>query len=730
MSGASTLERAPIDLVELREEGRSNLVDVLDCIDVQDRTESLCLVLDPRLAGPLNHIISEGGSFFPNHGVKDCRELNWADLDTDCGHVLYLVRPIIPLMKQIAKQIHTHQRSHPNKTHSLSFVPRRSFICEQVLKDEGVYADIRIVPDFQLGLIPFDDDVLSLEIESCFKECHLDGNRSSLHYVATSLLQLQSLYGVIPNVVYKGELSAAVAQLMVRLRDEGWGGGKGGGGGAGGVGAGGVGAGGVGGGDFGGGAGGFLGEAAGGAGGLPEIDTVLLIDRKSDMVSPLVTPLTYEGLIDELVGIKYSYIHVDAALLAPTDKGDGKGGAAAAGAGAGAAAAAAAAAAGARPGQKIPLPLNSNDKLYAEIRDFHITAVLPRLLSTARSLQDQENERLQADSLEAIHDFVKNIPELQQEKLSLSHQINITELLNKTTNDHAFRRRWEVEQAILQNDRASANIDYIEERVARQDPLLQVLRLLCLQSLTGGGLKAKQFDQLRREVLQTYGCELIFTLDHLEKLGLFKPALRSGADSIFGAMGGGVTGGFTGSGGGGGSGGSGGSGGGASWSSLRKQFQLLEEDVTVDDPTSIAYVTSGYAPLICRLVEVFMQRGWKPCSDLMRSLPGPHGVITQGAHGVGSSSSSGGGGGGGGSSGDGGAGAGTGAAGGEMRSGKRKVLLVYFIGGVTFMEISALRLLSLRDDCNYEIIVATTKLVNGNTLMQTLLHDVENKLVR
>ena len=35
-----------------------------------------------------------------------------------------------------------------------------------------------------------------------------------------------------------------------------------------------------------------------------------------------------------------------------------------------------------------------------------------------------------------------------------------------------------------------------------------------------------------------------------------------------------------------------------------------------------------------------------------------------------------------------------------------------------------------RPSGNYEIIVATTKLVNGNTLMQTLLHDVENKLVR
>lgn len=35
----------------------------------------------------------------------------------------------------------------------------------------------------------------------------------------------------------------------------------------------------------------------------------------------------------------------------------------------------------------------------------------------------------------------------------------------------------------------------------------------------------------------------------------------------------------------------------------------------------------------------------------------------------------------------------------EEDSGERKVMLVYFIGGVTFMEIAALRYLSKQPDC-------------------------------
>lgn len=35
-----------------------------------------------------------------------------------------------------------------------------------------------------------------------------------------------------------------------------------------------------------------------------QIDCLVVLDRQVDMVTPLLTQLTYEGLIDELIGIK------------------------------------------------------------------------------------------------------------------------------------------------------------------------------------------------------------------------------------------------------------------------------------------------------------------------------------------------------------------------------------------------------------------------------------------
>lgn len=34
------------------------------------------------------------------------------------------------------------------------------------------------------------------------------------------------------------------------------------------------------------------------------VDSLIILDRRVDMITPLLTQLTYEGLVDELIGIK------------------------------------------------------------------------------------------------------------------------------------------------------------------------------------------------------------------------------------------------------------------------------------------------------------------------------------------------------------------------------------------------------------------------------------------
>lgn len=52
-----------------------------------------------------------------------------------------------------------------------------------------------------------------------------------------------------------------------------------------------------------------------------------------------------------------------------------------------------------------------------------------------------------------------------------------------------------------------------------------------------------------------------------------------------------------------------------------------------------------------------------------------------------------------------------------------KVILVFFIGGCTYQEISALRTISQQEDSCVEFVILTTKLINGTTFIESLMEE-------
>lgn len=52
--------------------------------------------------------------------------------------------------------------------------------------------------------------------------------------------------------------------------------------------------------------------------------------------------------------------------------------------------------------------------------------------------------------------------------------------------------------------------------------LFQVLRLICMQSVTNSGLKLKVLEHYKREIIQTYGFQHVLSLTNLENAGLIK----------------------------------------------------------------------------------------------------------------------------------------------------------------------------------------------------------------
>jgi len=147
-----------------------------------------------------------------------------------------------------------------------------------------------------------------------------------------------------------------------------------------------------------------------------------------------------------------------------------------------------------------------------------------------------------------------------------------------------------VQQNLAAGADPSSQHDSIEELIARDTSLSEVLRILCLESCIAGGIKPRELENFKRLILQAYGYQHILTLDALEKLHLLLPrgspmALTiplTGATSTAGTK--------------------------TNYTYLRKQLRLIVDEVNEQDPTDIAYVYSGYAPLSVRLVQCIVQK--------------------------------------------------------------------------------------------------------------------------
>lgn len=112
-----------------------------------------------------------------------------------------------------------------------------------------------------------------------------------------------------------------------------------------------------------------------------------------------------------------------------------------------------------------------------------------------------------------------------------------------------------------------------------------------------------------------------------------------------------------------------------------------------------------YAPLTIRIIERALKpNGWQSLGDIISSLPGP---AFEDYQSTGQSS---------------GLTVRRGSFSSEIsQSDTPKVILVFFLGGCTYAEISALRFLARQEDNNVEFVIATTKIVNKNSFLDNLI---------
>ncbi|ONI23803.1 hypothetical protein PRUPE_2G209100 [Prunus persica] len=592
MAQIPNLDNAPLNLNSLREQSQKELVNILKNIRGKK-----CLVIDPKLSGSLSSIIQT--AILKEHGIE-LRHLSVDPIQTDCSKLVYLVRSELSLMRFISSHVHNDTSKGLQREYYVYFVPRRSVACEKILEEEKVH-NLLTIGEYPLYFVPLDEDVLSFELDLANKECLVDGDTSSLWHIAKAIHKLEFSFGVIPNVRAKGKSSVRVADILNRMQAE---------------------------------------EPVNSPDMVvPEINTLVLLDREVDMVTPMCSQLTYEGLLDEFLHINNGAVELDASVMGVQQE-----------------------------GKKIKVPLNSSDKLFKEIRDLNFEVVGQILRQKATSMkQDYTEVTTNNQTVSELKDFVKKLNSLPE----MTRHINLAQHLSTFTSKPSFLGQLDMEHTIIEAQSYDICFEYIEEMIHKQEPLVNVLRLLILFSITNSGLPKKNFDYLRRELLHSYGFEHMVTLNSLEKAGLVKKQESK-----------------------------------SNWLTVKRALQLVVEDTDTANPNDIAYVFSGYAPLSIRLVQHAVRSGWRPIEEILKLLPGPHSETKRGRFSSSPSLDT---------------LQGPSANVDKVVDGRRSLVLVVFIGGVTFAEISALRFLSAQEGMAYDLIIGTTKIAGGRTFTETFV---------
>lgn len=287
-----------------------------------------------------------------------------------------------------------------------------------------------------------------------------------------------------------------------------------------------------------------------------EILACVVMDRNVDFLTMFASNFVYEGLINDFFNINLESINVSPEILSKEESSNTK------------------------------IDLSSKDKFYYMIKDFvfsKISMFLPARLKQHDSAIEQGKKYTE---MSEVSESLKKIMAVKKERPSLIRHINIAEYIAKTLKLPKTRQHLEFEQILLAGDQPENFYEFIENEISIKTPLNKVIRMLCIYSLVQNGLKQKNYESIKKDVLLTYGSDKIFLFKNLEKMNILKPQSKS------------------------------------HYSYLKDKLNLIKEKVNLDVPDDASYAYVGYCPLTIRLIEALIREGWKGNADLMKLIPG------------------------------------------------------------------------------------------------------------
>ena len=248
---------------------------------------------------------------------------------------------------------------------------------------------------------------------------------------------------------------------------------------------------------------------------------------------------------------------------------------------------------------------------------------------------------------------------------------NLINYLIKSKENNLYLNYIEKEQLMLAGDLPYNLYNYYEEHLYEQRDIKSLIKLMVIESLTQNGIK--DYQKLKREILNIYGYQYIFLLRDLEQIGWLKEKifltnifnLRKNITELTHIQ-------------------------------INEKFNLVNLNYDSKNIQDCSYVFGGYCPLSLRLIETALEGKWNKLNDTIKKIPGylaypqNEDVITN-------------------------------------LEKDTNIILIVFVGGITFTEIEGIRYLNrkFRDeyinkkrDKKLQFVIITTGILNTKKIFE------------
>ena len=351
----------------------------------------------------------------------------------------------LPNDSEIAKMSMNFLTKLPNFQINILVVPRIGPLLEKVFESFN-FGDRLTLNEFHFDLLQLEPYLFLVPAPRCFHRLYVEGDIDDLTSISRSLIKIEILNGKFPRIVTFGEHSSKITHILEEMKAQ-------------------------------------IGPSAFVA--QPEFDSLIVLDRNVDLVTPLLTQFIYSGIIDEALNSKCGLIELPEEV----------------------------------PNENRNIILNDQDEVYKEIRGKSLKESVDIVRTGIKEIGDVKKWLVAGVDMKHFKIQAMKADNLAKKKPLYSLHLSLMSYLSTSKFESDFFQeviKFELDSLLGLNPPPLIS----ERLMLRDENWTEIIRIFCLASVIKHGLPSSPLHSFWLRLVERFGIEFLNDIENLSRVGL------------------------------------------------------------------------------------------------------------------------------------------------------------------------------------------------------------------